>query len=514
MLKVTRALLSVYDKRGLVDLARGLQGLGVELLSTGGTRRRLEEEGLGVVPVADVTGFPEILGGRVKTLHPAIHGGILADRSRSAHAKELAEHGIAPIDLAVANLYPFRETAGDRDKADEEIIEMIDIGGPCMVRAAAKNYRGVLVVVDPDDYPQVLAALEEGEGEVPEGLRRRLAVKAFRHTQAYDAAIAEWLGAAGEQGEALPRRLLLDLERSAELRYGENPHQRAALYRTQGGPGVFGGFQQLQGKELSYNNLLDADAARRVVASYEGPAVAILKHNNPCGVGRASTLAEAYGRALACDPVSAFGSVIAVNQAVDVDLARELTKLFVEVVIAPEFDDKALASMASKGNLRLLQAPLFSARPDDATHRAIDGGFLLQTHDASGDPADWTTPTRRSPTDDELRALEMSWRVVRHVKSNAIVIADGDATLGIGAGQMSRVDACRIAVEKAQGDLAGSAAASDAFFPFRDGLDVLAGAGVTAVIQPGGSKRDDEVVAAADEHGIAMVFTGRRHFRH
>ena len=514
MLKVNRALLSVYDKRGLIDLARGLADLGVELLSTGGTRRTLETEGLDVVPVADVTGFPEILDGRVKTLHPAIHGGILADRSRSAHAREISDHGIAPIDLVVVNLYPFRETTRKKGASPEEIVEMIDIGGPCMVRAAAKNHAGVIVVVDPDDYPQVLAALEDGEGEVPDGLRRRLAVKAFRHTQAYDAAIAEWLGG-GDGDEAFPRRRMLDLERAAELRYGENPHQDAALYRLEGGAGVFGGFRQLQGKELSYNNLLDGDAARRMVAAFEGPAVAIVKHNNPCGVGRGSSLTEAYERALACDPVSAFGSVVAVNQPVDAALASALAKLFVEVLLAPAFEDDAVARLASKTNLRLLEAPVFTARSGAVEMRPVDGGFLAQSLDAGGgDSRSWRCATARQPTEEEQRALEMAWRVVPHVKSNAIVVADQDATLGIGAGQMSRVDSCRLAVDKAQSPLDGAAAASDAFFPFRDGLDVLARAGVTAVVQPGGSKRDDEVVAAADEHGMAMILTGRRHFRH
>jgi len=516
MLKVKRALLSVYDKRGLVELARGLAALDVEILSTGGTRKVLEENNLPVVPVADVTGFPEILDGRVKTLHPAIHGGILADRARSSHIAQITEHGIRPIDLVVVNLYPFRETARNRQKSFEEIVEMIDIGGPCMVRAAAKNHRGVIVVVDPDDYPQVLSRLEQGELEVHETLRRRLALKAFRHTQAYDAAIAEWLERQGAADESrLGRHLLLDLEREMETRYGENPHQQAALYSIAGGSGVFGGFRQLQGKELSFNNLLDVDAGRRIAALFESPAVAIVKHNNPCGVGRGAGLAEAYRRALACDPVSAFGSVIAVNQEVDAELAEAMADLFVEVVTAPRFGEEALARFAAKGNLRLLEAPVFAGRPRDVEIKGIDGGFLAQTLDvATDDPTAWTCPTGRRPTEEEQRALELAWNVARHVKSNAIVLARGDRTIGIGAGQMSRVDACRIAIEKAQSPVAGTVAASDAFFPFRDGLDALAAAGVTAVVQPGGSKRDDEVVAAANEQDIAMVFTGIRHFRH
>ncbi|MEZ5332761.1 MAG: bifunctional phosphoribosylaminoimidazolecarboxamide formyltransferase/IMP cyclohydrolase [Thermoanaerobaculia bacterium] len=516
MLKVKRALLSVYDKRGLVELARGLSALDIEILSTGGTKRVLEENAVPVIPVADVTGFPEILDGRVKTLHPAIHGGILADRSRSSHIAEITEHGIQPIDLVVVNLYPFRETASDRQKSFEEIVEMIDIGGPTMVRAAAKNHQGVVVVVDPDDYTQVLSLLEEGDLEVPEGLRRRLALKAFRHTQSYDAAIAAWLERQGASEESrLGRHLLLDLERELETRYGENPHQQGALYSTAGGAGVFGGFRQIQGKDLSYNNLLDVDSARRIAALFESPAVAIIKHNNPCGVGRGANLVEAYERALACDPVSAFGSVIAVNQPIDAGLAEAMADLFVEVVTAPSFSEEALAHFSAKANLRLLEAPVFSGSPRDADIRGIDGGFLAQTLDvAADDPDGWTCPTERRPTDEERRAMEFAWNVARMVKSNAIVLARENQTVGIGAGQMSRVDSCRLAVEKAQSPVEGTVAASDAFFPFRDGIDSLAAAGVTAVVEPGGSRRDDEVIAAADEHGMALLFTGTRHFRH
>ncbi len=515
-MRVQRALLSTYDKRGLVEFARGLAGLGVEILSTGGTARALEEAAVPVVAVSDVTGFPEILDGRVKTLHPAIHGGILADRARATHLAQLAEHGIVPIDLVAANLYPFRQTAGAREASFEEVVEMIDIGGPCLVRAAAKNHAEVVVVVDPDDYPQILAALEEGAAEVPEGLRRRLAVKAFRHTQAYDAAIAEWLERrSGEAGDGFGRRLLIDLEREATLRYGENPHQGAALYRTLGGPGVLGGFRQLQGKELSFNNLLDADSGRRLVAAFDNPAVAIVKHNNPCGVGRGATLAEAWERAWACDPTSAFGGVVAVNQPADAGLAERLSKIFLEVVVAPDFEQAALGHLHAKTDLRLLASPLFAPAAGTVELRSLDGGYLAQTLDAApADPRAWRCPTRRRPTTEELRALEFAWAVVRYVKSNAVVIANEDQTVGIGAGQMSRVDSARLAVGKAQLPLAGSTAASDAFFPFRDGLDVLAQAGVAAVVQPGGSKRDAEVVAAADEHGMAMVFTGMRHFRH
>ena len=533
MFPVRRALISVYDKRGLADFAAGLAAIGVEIVSTGGTARHLENHGVDVLPVSEVTGFPEILGGRVKSLHPFIHGGILANRARSADAAELQEHGIEPIGLVVVNLYPFQETVRGGAQV-EQIVEMIDIGGPAMIRAAAKNFSAVTAVVDPADYPQVLANLERGE-ELPTSLRRRLAAKAFRATQRYDAAIAEWLEAlAAGDGEpavpdpsaadagAFPPQLLLDLVLEQELRYGENPHQPAAVYAVSGGSGLFGGYRQLQGKELSYNNLLDADAARRMVALFEEPAVAIVKHNNPCGLGRGETPVEAYRRALATDPVSAFGSIVAVNRRVDRPLAEAMADLFVELVLAPEIGDGGREVYAAKASLRLIECPLYgvpAGGPQRAAElRSIDGGFLAQLPDAGGDePESWSCPTTRPPSPEERRALELAWKAVRVVKSNAVVIADGDRTLGIGAGQMSRVDACRLALTKAAGaglEVAGAAAASDAFFPFADGLEVLAEAGVTAVVQPGGSKRDDEVIAAADEHDVAMLFTGRRHFRH
>lgn len=510
MLKARRALISVYDKSGLEELGRGLARLGIEILSTGGTLRFLQEKGIPVVQVSEVTGFPEMLDGRVKTLHPRVHGGILANRSVPEHLDALTEHGIERIDLVAVNLYPFRETVA-RGAAFEDTVEMIDVGGPTMVRAAAKNFAGVAVVVDPRDYPRVLAALEEGDGTIPEALRRELALEAFRHTAEYDAAIAAWLG--GQ--ETFPARKTLTLRREMELRYGENPHQGGALYSISGGPGIFGGFRQLQGKELSWNNLLDADAARRMAALFAEPAVVIVKHNNPSGIGRGSNLVEAYGRALATDPVSAFGSVIAVNGPVDGALAGAMADLFIEVLLAPSFSEDALARFGKKPSLRLLECPVYSPSPEEVELRAVDGGFLAQPPDAfPDDPAAWTCPTRRQPTPEERRALELAWKVARSVKSNAIVIANADQTVGIGAGQMSRVDSCRLAAEKARLPVAGTVAASDAFFPFRDGLDVLAAAGVTAVIQPGGSKRDGEVVAAADEAGMAMLMTGVRHFRH
>jgi phosphoribosylaminoimidazolecarboxamide formyltransferase/IMP cyclohydrolase len=518
---VRRALLSVYDKRGVADLARGLAALGVEIVSTGGTASHLAEAGVAVTRVSEVTGFPEILGGRVKTLHPGIHGGILANRARSSDAADLAAHGIQPIGLVVVNLYPFRQTARRKGASVAAAVEMIDIGGPAMLRAAAKNFAAVTPVVDPDDYPQVLAILERGE-EVPEVMRRRLAAKAFRHTQSYDAAIARWLEgleAGPGAAPALPLHLFLDLERELEPRYGENPHQAAAVYSVLGGSGLLGGVEQLQGKELSYNNLLDADAARKMAALFEEPAVVLVKHNNPCGVGRGDDLVEAYGRALATDPVSAFGSIVAVNRPAGSELAQAMAELFVEVMVAPAFTGAACQLFGEKKNLRLLACPVYEApeagSPDAAELRAVDGGFLAQVPDAEPeDPAAWTCPTTRPPSDEEREALDLAWKVCRHVKSNAIVVANRVQTVGIGAGQMSRVDSCRLAVEKAQLPVAGAVAASDAFFPFRDGLEVLARAGVTAVVQPGGSKRDDEVIAAADEHGVAMLFTGRRHFRH
>jgi phosphoribosylaminoimidazolecarboxamide formyltransferase / IMP cyclohydrolase len=544
MLPARRALVSVFDKTGLEELARGLVRLGVAIVSTGGTLKFLEEKGIPVTGVSGVTGFPEILDGRVKTLHPRIHGGILANRAVPEHLVTLEEHGIDRIDLVVVNLYPFRETVA-RGASFEETVEMIDVGGPTMVRAAAKNFGGVTVVVDPADYPAVLAALEEGNGVVPEPLRRRLALEAFRHTARYDAAISDWLvgevekprtpatgrvepparrpdpplsEAAVTSSISFPEKKTLELRREMVLRYGENPHQGGAVYSIAGGPGVLGGFQALQGKELSWNNLLDADAARKIAGLFDGTleaAVVIVKHNNPCGVGRGADLAEAYQRALATDPVSAFGSVIAVNRPADGALATAMADLFVEVLVAPGFDEEARARFGAKKNLRLLTAPLYRPFLGDVELRALDGGFLAQPPDAfPDDPAGWTCPTRRQPTREESRALDFAWKVIRYVKSNAIVVTNGDQTVGVGAGQMSRVDSCRLAVEKAQLPVAGCAAASDAFFPFRDGLDVLAKAGIIAVVQPGGSKRDDEVIAAADEAGMAMVFTGVRHFRH
>jgi phosphoribosylaminoimidazolecarboxamide formyltransferase / IMP cyclohydrolase len=509
------ALLSVSDKTGLADFAAALVRLGFEVISTGGTQKALADQGVKVTAVSEITGFPEILDGRVKTLHPRIHGGILADRSKETHLAQLQEHTIDPIEIVAVNLYPFARTVASPEATFAEAIEMIDIGGPSMVRSAAKNHAHVAVVVDPADYPTVIAQLETGE--LSEELRRRLAAKAFGHTAGYDTAIAGWLGARvpSQAADPLPERLQLALERELLPRYGENPHQPAAVYRAIGGPGVLGGMRQLQGKELSWNNLLDADAARKLVALFAEPTVAIIKHNNPCGVGRGKELAEAYGRALATDPVSAFGSIVALNRPADRAAAEAMRELFIEVLVAPGFDNGAAEVFAAKKNLRLLECPPYDPRPGEPELRAVDGGYLAQAPDAMrDDPAAWTCPTKRQPDAEERRALAFAWDVARYVKSNAIVLTNGDQTVGIGAGQMSRVDSCRIAIEKARLEVRGTVAASDAFFPFRDGLDVLAAAGVAAVVQPGGSKRDEEVVAAADEHGMAMLLTGTRHFRH
>ncbi len=506
-----RALLSTWDKRGIEDFARGLVELGFEVLSTGGTASRLAEAGIPVTLVSDATGSDEILDGRVKTLHPVVHAGILARRDDSAHIEELKRRQIPPIDVVAVNLYPFIDTvAAGGSRA--ECIEMIDIGGPTMLRAAAKNHGGVWVVVDPDDYSQVLESLVEGGSD--QGLQKRgqLAAKAFRHSATYESQIANWMEPDSEAPSALPLRIEPTLERQLEPRYGENPHQRAAVY-SWSGQQLLGGFEQLQGKQLSYNNLLDLDAARELAGRLDRPAVVIVKHNNPCGVGVGTDLIEAYQRALACDPVSAFGSVIAVNREVGADLAEAMRDLFVEVVVAPAVDENAKEVYSRKTNLRLVEAP--APNPGGIAFRSIDGGLLAQERDDIADDVDdWTVVTRRVPTEDEMAALRLAWTVSRSVRSNAIVIANPHQTVGIGAGQMSRVDACRIAIDKAVLNLDSTAAASDAFFPFADGVETLAAAGISAVVQPGGSRRDDEVIAAADGLGIAMLTTGRRHFRH
>ncbi len=529
-----RALISVSDKDGLAGLAQALAGYGVEILSTGGSARALKEAGVPVIEVSEHTGFPEIMDGRVKTLHPAIHGGILARRDDAGHREAMEAHAIAPIDLVVVNLYPFRETlAAGGDRAT--CIENIDIGGPALIRAAAKNHEFVAIVTDPGQYEDLLADLRANEGATSLALRRRLAAAAYAHTAAYDAAIAGWL--AEQEGEALPERIAIAGRRVQMLRYGENPHQQAALYLSDGGPvGARPGVataEQLQGKELSYNNLNDTDAAFELVAEFqpprfERPAVTIIKHANPCGVALGDSLAAAYRAALACDPVSAFGGIVAVNRRLDGETAAEIAKLFTEVVIAPDADADARGVLAEKQNLRLLVTGALPA-PDQPgmTARSIAGGLLLQSRDAGTlSPGDLEVVTKRAPSEAEIADLLFAFRVAKHVKSNAIVYARDGATVGIGAGQMSRVDSSRIAAWKAAEAVRASSAdeevpategavvASDAFFPFADGLQAAIDAGATAVIQPGGSVRDDEVIAAADQTGLAMVFTGMRHFRH
>jgi phosphoribosylaminoimidazolecarboxamide formyltransferase/IMP cyclohydrolase len=506
-LPVRRALVSVSDKDGVAPFARFLAEAGVEIVSTGSTAAALREAGILVRDVADVTGSPEMLGGRVKTLHPAIHAGVLADKSNPGHLAELRDRGIDPFDLVAVNLYPFERTVevgGD----DDEVVEQIDIGGPTLVRAAAKNFRSVAVVVSPGRYAEVAAAV--GEGGVDLSLRRRLAAEAFGHVARYDAAIAEWFRRADPE---LPSEAGLGLARVAALRYGENPHQAAALYRTAPGAGPLGGATVLQGKEMSFNNWLDADAGRTLAAALDQPAVVIVKHNNPCGAAVAATAAGAYRAAVASDPVSAFGGVVAVNTPVDGPAAEAMAEVFTEVVIAPEFDDDARRAFGARKNLRLIQAPPASLPLLDV--RPIEGGALVQEADRVRETREEMKVTsRREPTDEEWRALLFAWTVAARVKSNAIVLASGTATVGIGAGQMSRVDSVDIACRKAGDRAGGSVMASDAFFPFRDGIDRAAQAGVRAVIQPGGSVRDEEVLAAADERGLAMVLTGRRHFRH
>jgi len=513
-----RALLSVSDKRGLVEFARGLVALGWEIVSTGGTAEALKRERVPVIRIEDVTGFPEMMDGRVKTLHPKVHGGLLARRDHPGDVAALAQHGITPIDLVAVNLYPFRETVAKPGTTFEQAIEQIDIGGPSMLRSAAKNHADVIVVVDPDDYPTVLEALKGGltPGASP-GLRRALATKVFSHTAAYDAAI---LGYLSRGDDALPDRLGLVVERQQLLRYGENPHQRAALYASD--ERGIRDLKQLHGKELSFNNLLDLDAAVSAVAPWgpeDRPACAIIKHTTPCGIALGRNAADAYGRALATDRTSAFGSVIAFNTVVDRTAAEAMRELFVEVVVAPRIDAEALAVFQAKKNLRVVELP----RPaDEATWdwKRIRGGFLVQDRfrfSGVADEAGWKVVTARRPTDAEWNDLRFAWAAVGAVKSNAILIAREEAAIGIGAGQMSRVDSSFLAVHKArqQGhDPKGAVLASDAFFPFPDGVDEAAAAGIVAIIQPGGSVKDPEVIAAADKHGLAMVLTGMRQFRH
>ena len=514
-----RALLSVSDKSGLVDLARGLADLGWELVSTGGTAKAIRDAKIPVRDISDVTGFPEMMDGRVKTLHPVVHGGLLARRDLPEHVAAMREHGIEPIDLVVVNLYPFRETAAKKGVAPDEVVENIDIGGPSMLRSAAKNFASVTVVVDPADYSRVLDALRApGQMQSASGalaMRRGLAEKAFAHTAAYDAAISAWFAA--QRGDQFPAELSIALRKEQPLRYGENPGQQAAFYTEHGSAGLQA-LKQRGGKELSFNNLLDLDGALLAAEPFRGePCCAIIKHTTPCGIATGRDALDAYRKALACDPVSAFGSVIAFTVPVDDAAAEAVSALFVECIVAPSFSEGAVEILGRKKNLRVLEG---DARWRDGAldFKRVRGGFLAQQRAPLAKADDvWKVVTERAPTETEARDLAFAWRAVSSVKSNAILLARDGASIGIGAGQMSRVDAAFVAVHKAQQsghDTKGAALGSDAFFPFRDGIDQAASAGVTAIVQPGGSVRDDEVIAAANQHGIAMVLTGQRLFRH
>ncbi|MBO8164739.1 MAG: bifunctional phosphoribosylaminoimidazolecarboxamide formyltransferase/IMP cyclohydrolase [Brevibacillus sp.] len=512
-----KALISVSDKTGIVPFARRLAELGVDIISTGGTAALLKEAGIAVTGISEVTGFPEILDGRVKTLHPVIHGGLLAVRDNPEHQQQLADHSIAPIDFVIVNLYPFKQTVANPDVTFADAIENIDIGGPTMLRAAAKNHAYVTVVVDAADYDAVLAELES-EGSTTLETRRRLAAKVFRHTAAYDALIAAYLSE--QAGEQLPEHYTMTYEKVQDLRYGENPHQRAAFYRQPlAAAGTVATAEQLHGKELSYNNINDADAALAIVREFSEPAVVAVKHTNPCGVGIGSTIAEACRKAYEADPVSIFGGIVAANRVIDEDTALLLKEIFLEIVLAPDFTEEALAVLREKKNLRLLRLGHLNRQQAGpfAPLRVspVSGGLLVQEYDQRQlQEADLTVVTKRQPSPEELAQLAFAWKVVKHVKSNAIVLARDNMTIGVGAGQMNRVGAARIAIEQAGEKAAGAVLASDAFFPMPDTVEEAARAGVRAIIQPGGSIRDQDSIDACDRHGIAMIFTGIRHFKH
>jgi len=516
--KIQRAILSVTDKTGLVEFARKLSHLGVELISTGGTAKLVRDSGIAVKDISELTGFPEMLDGRVKTLHPKVHGGILHRRMNPAHCSAVAEHGILPIDMVVVNLYAFEKTAAKPNVQFDELIENIDIGGPSMIRSAAKNFQDVAVVTSPADYDQIAEELAKSNGELSSTTRWRLAQKAFATTAAYDSAIASTLERVSANGRfefreevSFPQTLRLSFNKVMDLRYGENPHQKAAMYSDGSGKGVANG-RQVQGKELSYNNIVDLEAAWDLAQEFDEPVCAIIKHTNPAGTATGKTLAEAYKKALECDPVSAFGGVIGVNRPVDEAAAEEMAKLFLEVIAAPSFDEAAKAKFASKKNLRLVE---INDLRQKWVLKNVSGGILLQDADvrplAEGD---LKVVSKRQPSEEERRALFFAWKVCKHVKSNAIVYARDGQTVGVGAGQMSRVDSCKIGAMKAVLPLKGTVAASDAFFPFPDGVQEIAKAGATAIIQPGGSVRDPEVIETADRLGLAVIFTGVRHFRH
>jgi phosphoribosylaminoimidazolecarboxamide formyltransferase/IMP cyclohydrolase len=516
MRRIERALISVHDKTGIVEFARSLSELGITIVSTGGTARLLSANGIQVEEVSTLTGFPEILDGRVKTLNPRIAGGILAIRGNDEHMRQIGEHEIPLIDMVCVNLYPFVETINKPGVQFAEAIENIDIGGPSMIRAAAKNFQDVAVITSPEDYRSVAQWLKEGNGVLAASVLFELARKAFVCTARYDAQIAQYLSNIGVASE-FPPNIFMDFQKIMDLRYGENPHQRAAFYRwgEQASAGVAGA-RQLQGKELSYNNIVDLDAAWSLIQEFDAPACCIIKHTNPCGTAIGSNLREAYLKAFEADKVSAFGSIIAMNRPVDADAAIEVAKLFVEAVIAPGYTPEALALFAAKKNARIMQLQNGVAPTGWAQFeiKRISGGILLQDTDNILPGQDVRVVTRRAPTGNERRDLEFAARVAKHVKSNAIVLAEGGRTIGVGAGQMSRVDSVKLSIQKAHPTAEGSVLASDAFFPFRDGIDEAAKAGVTAIVQPGGSLRDHEVIAAADEHGMSMIFTGLRHFKH
>ncbi|UOQ92016.1 bifunctional phosphoribosylaminoimidazolecarboxamide formyltransferase/IMP cyclohydrolase [Halobacillus shinanisalinarum] len=507
-----RALLSVSNKQGLTAFAKSLIELGYELVSTGGTKRAIEEAGLAVKSISEITDFPEIMGGRVKTLHPSVHGGLLAKRGNEDHMKQLAELGIATIDLVAVNLYPFKETIAKEDVTEADAIENIDIGGPTMLRAAAKSFEDVAVVVDPADYDEVIASLQTGE--LSFDARKQLAAKVFRHTANYDAMIAGYFADVTE--ESYPETYTATYEKVQSLRYGENPHQTAAFYKKANYDGAsLADARQLNGKELSYNNIQDANAALDVVLEFQEPAAVAVKHMNPCGVGTGKSLFEAYGKAYAGDPVSIFGGIVALNREVDEQTAAKLKEIFLEIVIAPSFSQEALDLLTQKKNLRLLEIEM--KKPGVQTHKltSVSGGLLVQdTDEGSLEDVELEVATDRQPTEQELKDLALGWQVVKHVKSNAIVIAKSDQTLGVGAGQMNRVGAAKIALEQAGAQAEGAIMASDAFFPMPDTVETAAHAGVKAIIQPGGSKRDQDSIDACNKHGIAMVFTKMRHFKH
>jgi len=518
MSKIQRAILSVTDKSGIVDFAHKLSGMGVELISTGGTAKLLRESGVSVKDISELTGFPEMLDGRVKTLHPKVHGGILHRRENLSHRTAVAEHGIQPIDMVVVNLYAFEKTAARPGVPVDELIENIDIGGPSMIRSAAKNFQDVAVVTSPADYNAIADEMARSGGELSAATKWHLAQKAFATTAAYDSAIASTLERVSANGHfefhpegGFPQTLRLSFNKILDLRYGENPHQKAAMYSDGSGTGVANG-RQLQGKELSYNNIVDLQAAWDLAQEFAEPVCAIIKHTNPCGTATGQTLLEAYKKALECDPVSAFGGVIGVNRPIDGETAEEMAKLFLEVIAAPAFDEAAKAKFAAKKNLRLME---ISHAPQKWVLKNVSGGILVQ--DADVRPlaeSDLKVVSKRPPTEAEKRALLFAWKVCKHVKSNAILYARAGQSVGVGAGQMSRVDSCKIGAMKAVLPLQGTVAASDAFFPFPDGVEEIAKAGATAIIQPGGSVRDQEVIDAADRLGLAMIFTGVRHFRH